>query len=708
MGDGLVVSTRKCIKLALMAGLVQVAAYYVSGSLSTNEPSFPIAQPDTLLYCQSAKQIVEGEPFVFTTGGQVSTGNTTHLYPFVLALPYALGATGESLVTAGFVMNALFYLVFLANWCIIACRLIPTSSGRIFACLLLALNGQAAYSAMAQSDIGFFMMVSSGILAALLSEKGYGFGALLLVAPWCRPEGVPMAVLFLLAVCGRRLFLKDKTPPLLWVVAIAGVASAAGVFLFNYHLTGEFQFQSVAHKGYFNLYSFATAVYLSGCDALRMVRELLLGIPDRIPREMYFAPLFGAALAWLGLVVRPWRRETAWKEIWWISSCLVAFGVVATSSWQNTNVDRYLGWVLPLWFIFMAQGLDYLVTRCRTRTNRIILAASLFSFQIASSVLFVFLFGSSSRNCQASANAYQEMAAAIPADASVGGMVIGPYAYCHGLVHNSADPRLENLTGIYSPPLLTRSPICNLERLKHNREWRFDYWLFLDKTVALDGADVKDLCPTVAARSFNGESMRKTDWTLLDKALVHETPSNGWQQVDSLDVGYPEDEARCGYEEYSRVFGMTFRPFVLVVSNATDRIAEVGRAIIGYDAMTIQAQAGRPLLVVMRTVSGVLVSGEIGGTEMMRAVELNSPLKMRINVNGSDVGICQIPVEAGPGQSTECRIDIPGEFITTDNPRITLYGDHIPLAYWFYQETESEDSRFCNKLEPQDNTAVAK
>lgn len=688
MDDEQVLLRRKCISLVVIGGLLQIVVYYLVGIMSTNGLSFPIAQPDTLMLCQSAKKIAEGFPFFFSSVSSVSTGITTHFYPFVLALPYALGAKGESLVTAGFWMNAVFYLVFLVNWSMIAWRMIPTSSGRIFAFVLLVLNGQAAYSAMAQSDIGFFMMISSGLLVSLLYEKWWSFGALLVLSPWCRPEGVPMAILFLLAIFCRCFLVKDKIGIKVWGIAIAGVVSAICVFFFNYYLTGDFQFQSVLNKGYFTLYSFGTAVYLSASDLLRMAKELFLGIPDRIPRMMYFLPLFGGFFAWLGVIVRPWQRETAWKEIWWILVSFSALGVVAISGWQNTNVDRYLGWVLPLWFIFMAQGLDYLFMRCTTKISQAILASFLIIFQIASSVLFVSLFSLSIRSSQAMSDSYQEIAMVIPSSSSVGGFGIGSYAYCHGLVHGSSELQLKNLTGIFFPPFLTKSPICNLERIKHNRKLSFDYWLFHDAAVELMGFNVKDLCPIAVVRTLNGESIRKTDWTLLDKAFIHEDQPNEWKKVDAIDVGYPEDEERCNYEEYCRLSGMTFYPFGYIFSNSTERIFEVGRAIIGYDSMTVEAQAGRSMLIVMRTVTGVSVPGELAGTVLLRGVELNSPLKIRVNVNEADVGVYEIPVEVTEGECIECNIEIPAKFITTEQPQITLYGDHIPLAYWFYQKAE--------------------
>lgn len=700
--------TKNCLKLICLIGFIQVAAYYMAGSLATDSQSFPVAQPDTLLYCQSAKQIARGYFFIFSPGEQVSTGSTTHLYPFVLALPYLLGAKGDMLVTAGFLMNAGFYLVFLVSWALIACRMVSSGKERIIACILLALNGQSAYTSMSQSDMGFFMMVSSVVFAALLYERWWWFGLSLLVIPWCRPEGVPMAFLFLTALGVKRVGFKEQVSFKLFGIAIVGVVSAIGVFVFNKWLTGDFQFQSVSNKGYFNSYGQATAVFKSGRDLLLMFQEMMLGLPRTSPREMFFLPLFGSVIAWIGIVVRPWRKETAWKELWWICCSLISFFVVATSGWQNTNVDRYLGWVLPIWFIFIAQGLAYFSRELKSKVGRILPLTVVIIFHVASSLMFVFLFNTNSLMMQMLYESEKELVTKTPSDASVGGYGNMNYLYIYGVVHGDSELNFINLSGIFAPRFLTKDLVCNIERIKHDQGNRFDYWLFPDADVSLCGFDVEELCPVVTATAMSFCQMRKTDWTLLDRALEARSLLNGWRKVDSLDVGFPEDEQRCQYSEYSRIFGLRLAPFGSPYGTETNRLYEVGRAIIGYDSMTISAEKGYSLSIIMRTTPKASTPSTLGSTTTVRDIELNSPLKVRVDVDGIEVGTYELLVEVEAGDYTECKIIIPAEFITSDKPRITLYGDHIPLAYWFYQETESDDSRFGNKLESQDNTAVAK
>ena len=134
----------------LLVGSLQVAAYLWAGLDAREGPGYALPQPDTFFYCQAARRIVEGHPFSFSEGTVVSTGTTTVAYPFVLAVPYALGCTGDAMLLAGFVLNAAFYLVFLVSWGIVIRRKFKDDpGGGLVAGLLTALFGQVAYTVFA-------------------------------------------------------------------------------------------------------------------------------------------------------------------------------------------------------------------------------------------------------------------------------------------------------------------------------------------------------------------------------------------------------------------------------------------------------------------------------------------------------------------------------------------------------------------------------
>ena len=375
----------------------------------------PSAQPDTLLYCQAARRIVEGAPFSYSAGTAACTGTTSVIYPFILAVPYALGLKGDLLVTAGFVLNAAFYLIFLLGWCSLACRIFAgCPAGRFLSVALVATFGPFAYCALAQSDIGLWMAVSAWLAYGLYCDRKHIYVPLLLLAPWVRPEGMIVALSVvgfatLKWLIGSRRVSRDLLLNLLIL------SSVVGVFALNYAITGECQFSSVAHKGHFKNLSFTSAAYASAIDLMRIAKAYLLGLPQNAPRDFCFLPLIGAACMWIGLFARRWS-DVSWREFSWYLAMAGGIATVATSGWQNTNLDRYLIWIMPVLILYMAHGANALAVgiwqlvvpmdhngRARSPSAPIP-AILLLAFNLVMAVVFVWIFRHSSAGADASRN----------------------------------------------------------------------------------------------------------------------------------------------------------------------------------------------------------------------------------------------------------------------------------------------------------------
>ena len=683
MGQGFTLSTRDCITIMLACGVLQIAAYYFAGMWASPGKQIAVPQLDTPLYCQSARQIAEGMPYIYTPGDKPSTGCTSHVYPFLLAALYKAGATGDALLTAGFALNALFYLIFLANWGVIAGRLTASPRGKIAACALLALNGQAAFCALSQSDMGLFMAVSSGIFAALLAGRTGWLALLFGLAPWCRPEGAMFAVLFAGALVSRWLLFRQRVSRSEWAAAGLAVLSTIGMFAFNDWLTGYVQFQSVYGKGYFKQYGFIAAVNLALQDAVRMLRELFLGQPEAMPRECFFIPLLGALFAWLGVMVRPWRKEGSWKELWWLSACAGGMAVVASSGWQNSNVDRYLVWLLPVWLIYMAEGAEWVAGRFPQQACRALPLLAVAGFQAAGAISLATLFYS---NCLLSQQQYdfaKDANVLLPGGSSVGGE---DCTAAYGMPGH----RMVHLSGIYSPDLITVDPLFNLERLKHQSGLRFDYWALSSEQAVVGGAKIGLLCGPMVALGSEGSNIRHACWDALDRALMPvsgeiQKLSNVWRLEDRMEVGYPEDEKRCEYTTYSRFYGSEYDPFGVAGRVGTNELFEVGRVVLGSDSLTVRLRPYCPVKIVLRTVAKVEAGVCLGARRMRKTFSFDSPLKLAVHVRGTEVGAYALPISTNETEFSEIQFTVPAEAIREPVTRLTLYGDHAALAYWFYQ-----------------------
>ncbi len=669
----------------LACGVLQIAAYYFVGTWASPDSHVAVPQPDTLLYCQSARQIAEGMPYIYTPGDKPSTGSTSHLYPFLLAALYKAGATGDALLTAGFVLNALFYLMFLANWGLIVCRLATSPRVKNAACALLVLNGHAVYCALSQSDVGLFMAVSSGVFAALLAGRIEWLAALLVLAPWCRPEGGVFAVLFAGALVVRRMALRQRVSRMEWAAAALAALSTVGVFAFNYGLTGYAQFQSVYCKGYFINYGFFAAVNLTLGDAVRMGRELFLGLPSDLPRSCYFMPLLGALFAWLGVMARSWKREGSWKEVWWLAASVAALGVVASSGWQDLNMDRYLAWLLPIWLVYTAEGAVWAGRRFPRRACRVFPFLAVAVFQAVSAVWLVTAYETACLISQQKYDYAKDAHAQLPAGARVGDESARP---AYGLPGH----RLVHLSGLYSPDLLTFAPVLNLERVKHHPEWRFDYWSLSSEQVMFANTKIGALCGPIEVLGVDGSNMRRARWDGFDRALLPadsgRLAQEGWRLTDRLDVGYPEDEKRCEYTSYSRFHRAEYEPFGLAGGEGTNDVFEVGRVVLGCDNMTVRLRPGRPVRVVLRTAAKAETEMRIGALQMKKMFTFDSPLKLRVHVDGAEVGVFALPLSTNETAFSEIQLTLPAEKIRQAATRLTLYGDHVAFAYWFYQPAQ--------------------
>lgn len=677
-------SVRECVMLMLTCGALQIGAYYFAGAMASSGAHLPVPQPDTLLYCQSARQIAEGTPFVYTPGDKPSTGCTSHLYPFLLAALYKAGLTGDALLTGGFALNALFYLLFLANWGVIAGRLASSPVTRAGACALLALNGHAAFSSLAQSDVGMWLAVSSGLFVALLAGRTGWFGVLLALSPWCRPEGAVLSLMYAGALTVRRA-MRLRVSGAEWGAAAAGLASSAGVFAFNDWLTGMAQFHSVVNKGYFKQYDLPSALFLTLGDALRIARELLMGMPDKLPRELIFLPLISALAAWLGFLVRPWRDggRQAWKEAWWLAGCAGAIGTVASSGWQNTNTDRYLAWLLPIWLLYMAEGAHWAAGRLPNAVSRALPILVLGLFQAVSALAFVSLYHSVCLSTQQQYEFGKEAHAAIPPGARVGGEM------GVGVAYGMPGHRVVHLSGIYSPDLLASDAVLNLERLKHRPEARFEYWLFATDRAELEDASVEALCGPTEVVGLDGANLRPAAWEALDRARTPpdgEVAADGWRLADAVDVGWPEDEARTGYEVFSRFNGAVCKPFAVAGRSGTNQLFEVGRVVLGGDSMSVRLTPGRPVRVVLRTAGKASAGVRLGFNSWPRTFSFASPLKLNVQADGVAAGRVEARLlTTNATEFAEVRFTVPAEAVRESVTRFAFFGDHAALAYWFYQ-----------------------
>ena len=666
---------RRPVSAALLIGVVQIAAYWLAGMLASPDGSFPVPQPDTLLYAQAARRICEGAPFSFSPGTAVSTGTTSVLYPFALAVPYSLGFVGDSLFAAGFWLNALFYLVFIWGWSVAVCRWVGDDRAKWLAAVLIALLGHAAYCALAQSDIGMWMAASALIVAGLAANRRALLLVGLVVAPWVRPEGLFCGLALAVVAVWRRAFAwRNVAVGVLWAF------SAFGVFALNYALTGEAQFASVANKGYLSQYGFAAAVHKTFADGAHMFMDVFLSLARDMPRSIDSMPVVGGVLFLCGLFAHDWRAKSAPRQVAWLIALGLGFASVAQSGWQNTNVDRYMAWLLPVIPMFAAEGAVLLAGKLANSPISRLLAPSMVLFAIAGSFVYACIFFGFCRDggqLRAFAMACERL---LPKGASV-----ASNGEC-GMAYFMSPRRIAHLSAMYSPEFEFMGIDERMDDLKRNPSKRFDYWCLEGEFSELRASKSCESAfgPCVLAGP-GSRGLYRADWTAYDEAGKAPASLPGEDLVCRVDVGYPPDEKDSRYDVVDRFSRKAAPPFFVCARDGAGRVmADAGRMVIGGDEMDVPASAGRDVRVVMRvfssgasTIDNGIVKQEVHGS-------IPGEFSMNVAVDGRVVE--SVSLRCDQGLFTDVSFAIPGEVFKGGVARVAFLGDHIPFCYWFFQK----------------------
>ncbi len=668
----------------LCLGLVQIAGYYLAGMLASPDGAMAVPQPDTLLYCQAARRIAEGHPFSFSAGTAMSTGTTSVLYPFILAIPYALGATGDALLMAGFWLNAFFYLVFLFGWSQALWHWLEHPLARTTGAILLALSGQPAYCAMAQSDIGCWMAISAIFAWGLSTGKPILYGAILVLAPWIRPEGMVCVIAFGIVLFVRKFFhfRNEGSPPqhIDKMLLVLAILSSIGVFTLNYAITGHAQFSSVAYKGYFKTLPFAEAVIQTANDFLKIANSYLFGLATSSPRNFMLPVLLSSVFIWLGLLAHPWRKRESHALHILLLGALGGILTVAQSGWQGTNFDRYLAWAFPLLVIFFTEGLTvFTLKHAKSFPGILIPPATCLIFFACTAIVAMcqFNFGASFTD------RYRQFAAEIdatfPPDTSFASLDASGIAYKLG------QRPFHNLSGIYSPQFFAKSTPSVFEILKNNELSRFNYWILSPElSTMIPNTHLTSCCGENILTGPDGYEVRKADWSAFNHARTpHVKIPQDKRLVCRLDVGYEAHESAADYQVIDRYGRPAADPFLIIDNLAGKPAVDTARLLVGGDSMTLPLNTGKDVLVVMRTYPKHTLSHVRSAGRFSSEYTFANPIRLNIVIDNNKLD--PVSVMYATNGFSDVSFTLPGKTITQTPCRLALLGDHISAGYWFYQ-----------------------
>jgi hypothetical protein len=257
----------------ILAAFVASMLFYTRGHLST-----PL--DDTQIYFAYAREIAHGHILVFQPHDDPTSGSTSFLYPFVLAVGYAAGFRDQHLVLWGLLLNAACLLLSAALVAAIARRLVEDTRIAFAAAALVAVNGWLGWT--------FFSMMEVGLHATLLLAAVYlyirakeqpawvwRFAPMLALLALVRPEMTVLSVL-IGAVWAADAYFENgrKVAPQSLVPVTAALTASVGYLVALRVLTGSartntFMVQSVFTSARPTIFSIADTFSASFFENLR-------------------------------------------------------------------------------------------------------------------------------------------------------------------------------------------------------------------------------------------------------------------------------------------------------------------------------------------------------------------------------------------------------------------------------------------------------
>lgn len=204
---------------------------------------------DVFIHFDFARSIARGHPFEWSEGGGYSSGGTSLLYPFLLAIGYRIGFVGLELMEwAGVVACVSVFALLVASRR--AFRELPIAASYFAPPAVLGI-GALSWSLFSGMEVAFFLALWGGAFLSwddLTTEVDAErlTGKALLLGVWgaalvgARPEGaVTVAVLSLSAAYFLRGFGLPSSVRVVALAAIPGALVVSASMLANYLMTGE-------------------------------------------------------------------------------------------------------------------------------------------------------------------------------------------------------------------------------------------------------------------------------------------------------------------------------------------------------------------------------------------------------------------------------------------------------------------------------------
>jgi hypothetical protein len=328
----------------LMAGGVLLVYAFASRAAGRGEFLLPL--DDVYIHFQYARQFAQGQPYVYNPGQPPTSGATSFLYPYALALGYGIGFQGLSLSLWAMIVGALALLASL--WLVYRLiRIYNTSDGlALLAALIFGLTGAVNWHFMSGMETGLMIAFTLATLYTVATRQLKAFALSAALLALTRPEGGILAVIAIgVLALDLRPTLTRKQAAFLLLPLLALLIQP----LVNLLVTGSAVATGNAAKSILGTVPFAWDVVIRRIweNFARMWTEFVTGVS---PREGLYQPYLVGPLALLfligGLFSRTYRTVSALLLLWLLAGT-ASIATLDTAFW---HFKRYQMPLLALLF----------------------------------------------------------------------------------------------------------------------------------------------------------------------------------------------------------------------------------------------------------------------------------------------------------------------------------------------------------------------
>jgi hypothetical protein len=342
----------------LLAALIFMA--YAGASLATGRGEFILPLDDSYIHFQYARQIANGQPYIYNPGDPPTSGATSFLYPYLLTAGYALGFRGLDLGLWAVGIGALG-LAF-STWLVYRLGRVYSVAQplALLAALAFAVTGSISWHFMNGMETGLIITLTLLTLYMITRRDYRGFVIAAALLALSRPEGSIMTVIAV-GFLGLRSWRTGQRSQLPWL----GIPLlAVGVQpLLNLLLTGSLSASGSSAKSIFGTIPFHLDAALGRVfeQFSQMWLELATGTGG------LHTPLIIPPLALVGLIFLLASRERRLPGlllIIWLLAVTAAVSTLDTAFW---HFKRYQMPLFALLYPLAAWGAQSLIDRTTHR-----------------------------------------------------------------------------------------------------------------------------------------------------------------------------------------------------------------------------------------------------------------------------------------------------------------------------------------------------